>query len=59
MKKEYITIETNRSDYSVSQCGLTLTVSELISYLSQWDDDTPVYFSNDSGYTYGSIHFDV
>lgn len=56
--KKYLTIETHRDGYSVGQCGHTLTVEELISYLEQWDDDTPVYFSNDNGYTYGSIRFD-
>lgn len=56
--KNYLTIETHRDGYSVSQCGKTLTVSELVDYLTQWDDDTPVYFSNDNGYTYGSISFD-
>lgn len=56
--KNYLTIETHRDCYSVGQCGKTLTVSELVDYLTQWDDDTPVYFSNDNGYTYGSINFD-
>ena len=56
--KEYLTIETHRSGYSVSQCGRTLSVAELIDYLSQWDENTPIYFSNDNGYTYGSISFD-
>lgn len=56
--KKYLTIETSREGYSVSQCNETLTVEELIGYLEQWDNDTPVYFSNDNGYTYGSISFD-
>lgn len=56
--KNYLTIETHRDGYSVSQCGKTLTVSEIVDYLTQWDDDIPVYFSNDNGYTYGSISFD-
>ena len=56
--KEYLTIETHRTGYDVNQCGHTLTVSELINYLSQWNDETPVYFSNDNGYTFGSINFD-
>ena len=58
MKKEHLTIESHRSGYTVNQCGRTLSVGELIDYLSQWDDDTPVYISNDNGYTYGSINFD-
>ena len=55
---EYITINTKRNGYSVDQCGSTLTVAELVDFLSQWDDETPVYLSNDNGYTYGSINFD-
>lgn len=55
---EKITLNTNRDGYTPEQCGNTLTVAELISYLSQWDDDTPVYYSNDNGYTYGAISFE-
>ncbi len=55
---KYLTIETRRNGYGVDQCGRTLTVAELIDYLSQWGEDIPVYFSNDNGYTYGSINFD-
>ena len=58
MKNEYITLETHRTGYAVDQCGHTLNVGELIDYLSQWDEETPIYFSNDSGYTYGSLCFD-
>lgn len=55
MGKSYIKMETNRSGYGVEQCGRTMTVRELIEYLGQFDEDTPVYYSNDNGYTYGSI----
>jgi len=48
-------IEGNRNGYSPEQCGRTMTVSELIAYLEQFDDDMPVYLRNDRGYTYGSI----
>lgn len=58
MKKNYLKLETHRNGYSVDQCGRTLTVGELIDYLSQWDDETPIYYSNDNGYTYGSINFE-
>ena len=51
----YITIETTREGYSVSQCGNTMTVRELIDYLEQFDEDSKIYLSNDNGYTYGSI----
>jgi len=48
-------IEGNRNGYSPAQCGRTMTVCELIAYLEQFEDDTPVYLRNDRGYTYGSI----
>lgn len=55
MKKEYITIEAKREGYDVDQIGYTVTVGDLISYLNQWDEDTPIYISNDNGYTFGAI----
>ena len=59
MKKEYLKIETHRDGYAPSQCGETLTVRDLIDYLEDLcDDDTPIYFSNDRGYTYGHISLD-
>ena len=51
----YITLETCREGYAPNQCGNTMTVSELIQYLSQFDEDAKVFYSNDNGYTYGSI----
>lgn len=48
-------IEGRRNGYSPDQCGSTMTVGELIAYLEQFEEDTPVYMSNDNGYTYGSI----
>lgn len=52
---EFVKIETRRNGYSVGQCGSTMTVAELIECLNQYDEDMPVYFSNDDGYTYGDI----
>ena len=51
----YITLETKREGYSPEQCGSTMTVGELIQYLSQFDEYSKIYFSNDNGYTYGSL----
>ena len=48
-------INGNRNGYDTEQCGRTMTVCELMAYLDQFDDDTPVYLKNDNGYTYGSI----
>jgi hypothetical protein len=35
--------------------GQTLTVGELIECLQRYDEDMPVAFKNDNGYTYGEI----
>ena len=53
--KKIITIEANRTGYSPEQCGHTVTIGDLIDYLSQYDEETPIYISNDNGYTYGAI----
>ena len=50
-----VMIESNRTGYTTKQCGRTFTVGELIEFLEQFDEDTPVYLSNDNGYTYGNI----
>lgn len=51
-------IEDRRNGYGPDQCGRTMTVAELIDYLSQFDEELPVYLSNDQGYTYGNIDED-
>ena len=48
-------IRGNRNGYAPNQCGRTFTVGELIEFLSDFDENLPVYINNDSGYTYGSI----
>jgi len=53
--KNVIYINGNRNGYGPDQCGRTLTVAELIEFLNQFDDETPVYLKNDGGYTFGSI----
>lgn len=62
MAKEVIMLNTGRDGYSVGQCddyyGKTMTVGELIELLSDYDEDTPIYFKNDDGYTYGVIDED-
>ena len=52
---EVIYINGKRNGYGPDQCGSTFTVGELIEFLSEFDEDTPVYLINDGGYTYGSI----
>lgn len=50
-----IYINAKRNGYDEEQCGNTMTVGELIEFLQQFDDETPVYLKHDGGYTYGSI----
>ena len=37
----------------------TMTAGELRAFLEDFDDDTPVILSHDSGYTYGGIRADL
>lgn len=48
-------IEGRRNGYAPDQCGSTMTVGDLIEYLEQFDEDTPIYLNNDNGYTFGNI----
>lgn len=58
--KNAVYFNTQRNGYGPDQCGHTMTVRELINLLGEFDEDTPIYFKNDNGYTYGSItRFDV
>ena len=52
---EAIYIHGKRNGYAPEQCGRTLTAGELIEFLEQFDESTPIYLKNDNGYTYGSI----
>ena len=53
--KEVIIIEAQREGYSINQCYRTMTVGELIQVLQQFEEDSPIYFSHDNGYTFGSL----
>ena len=55
MENLKLIITAHRNGYSTKQCGKTLTVSELIEVLQNYDEDLPVYLSHDNGYTFGSI----
>ena len=48
-------IEAPRTGYSPDQIRKTLTVAELKDILDNFDDDMPIYFSHDNGYTYGEL----
>ena len=54
--KSVIIIEAEREGYSIDQCYRTMTVGQLKEALELcFDDDVPIYFSHDNGYTYGSL----
>lgn len=60
---QYIIIEGTRDGYGIDQVeDNTMTVGELIDYLSQFDRDTKVVIGNDFKgdyyYTYGAINYD-
>ena len=48
-------LDTMREGYGIDQIKHTMTAGELISFLSDFDEDTPVYLGFDSRYTYGGI----
>ena len=53
--REILLIEGRREGYSLNQIRETMTVGELIAFLSEYDEDTLVYLNNDNHYTYGGI----
>ena len=57
MKK--LICSTFREGYGIDQIRRTMTAGELINFLAQYDEDTPVYLSFDNGYTYGGIFLAV
>lgn len=48
-------LEAGRDFYCLENAYRTMTVGELIDYLRMENYNTPVYISNDRGYTYGVI----
>lgn len=53
--KEALVYSTFREGYGVDQVRRTMTAGELIRFLEDYDEDTPVYLSFDNGYTYGGF----
>lgn len=53
MKK--LVLYTYREGYGIDQVRKTMTVGDLLEFLEEYDEDTPVYLGFDSGYTYGGI----
>lgn len=52
---ERLIYNTFREGYGIDQVRKTMTVGDLIAFLEDYDEDTPVYLSFDNGYTYGGI----
>ena len=50
-------LNTHIDGYNVDQCNSPITVGDLISFLSDFEEDTPIYFKNDGGYTFGSLRY--
>lgn len=50
-----IIMNTTRSGYSPEQCRSTITVGELIEFLSSFPADEPIYTGHDRHYTFGEI----
>ena len=48
-------INAVREGYKIDQIRHTMTVGQLMNWLEQFDEDTPVYLKHDRGYTYGGI----
>ena len=57
MEKNTVVIAVHREGYSIDQVvDRAMTVGELIYLLeSRYDEDQPIVFSHDGGYTYGSL----
>ena len=53
--KQVLYINAEREGYAIDQIHSTMTVGDLIAYLEQFDEETPVYLKHDNGYTYGGI----
>lgn len=51
-------MNTSREGYDIDQIHRTMTVGELIEFLSQFYEDTKVFTGHDNQYTYGGIRWD-
>lgn len=52
-----VIIRADREGYAPNQIRETMTVSELIEALSDFDENAKIYLSHDNGYTYGGITY--
>lgn len=53
-----VILKTSRDAYKPQDCGYSVTVGKLIDILQEYNQNSKIYFSNDNGYTYGSIIYD-
>lgn len=51
--------DARREGYSPDQICSTMTAGELMDFLSQYDEDIPIYTTHDNRYTYGGIREDM
>lgn len=56
--KTNLIINTVKEGHSTSEVYKTMTVGELMDYLSQFEEDRKVYLTFDNGFTYGGIEHD-
>lgn len=52
---EKLILHTSREGYGTDQIRRTMTVGELLGFLSDYDEDMPIYLAFDNRYTYGGI----
>lgn len=52
---EKLILHTFREGYDFDQIAETMTVGDLINFLSCYNEDTPVYLGFDNMYTVGGI----
>lgn len=52
---EILILDTFREGYGIDQIRRTMTVGDLIAFLEEYDEETPVYLGFDNRYTYGGI----
>ena len=45
----------DREGYGIDQIQRTMTVGDLIDFLSQYDEDMPIYTAHDGHYTFGGV----
>lgn len=54
--QEFLNIVTSRDAYSAKDLMRNaMTVGDLIDFLQDYDEETPIILSFDNGYTYGNI----